>query len=231
RGCYPIQWFRVHLRSDSFFSNPFPCLAPNSVCPGDHRATNNGSGLRLAAAEAPSPWPPQFPALPPKQPFLLCMSSSSIQEEEEALVSGRGNLLPCSSSGAPSTVVTKEQEVDSSSEEASSEPALLSYKDDPNFRGCRGCGWDELERGCNGEAYRPCPGFVASGGRYRRQGQSMDDVASGRGKSLQPKPKVTNKQSGSGPKNCSLDNGRTSMLFMVAKKFWLPASALVDVSN
>ncbi|CAO2186358.1 unnamed protein product [Urochloa humidicola] len=169
------------------------------------------------------------------------------KKKKKHLVSGRGNLLPCSSSGAPSTVVIKEQEVDSSSEEASSEPALLSYKDDPNFRGC---GRDELERGCNGEgriqggiaavpgfgwwpikAYRPCPGFVASGGRYRRQGQSMDDVASGRGKSLQPKPKVTNKQSGSGPKNCSLDNGRTSMLFMVAKKFWLPASALVDVSN
>lgn len=57
-----------------------------------------------------------------------------------------------------------------------------------------------MERGCNGEgriqggiatvpgfgwwpikAYRPCPGFVASGGRYRRRGQSMDEVAFGRG--------------------------------------------------
>ncbi|PWA64551.1 lin-54 family [Artemisia annua] len=53
-----------------------------------------------------------------------------------------------------------------------------------------------VERGCNGEgrmqggiatvpgfgwwpikAYRPCPSFVATGGRYRRQGQSMDEVA------------------------------------------------------
>ncbi|KAG0535738.1 hypothetical protein BDA96_03G005000 [Sorghum bicolor] len=118
---------------------------------------------------------------------------------------GRGNLLLCRASGASSSsVVTKEQEgaaSDPSSEEGYSEPQIYSYKDDPNFRGCKGCGRDELERGCNGEgriqggiaavpgfgwwpikAYRPCPGFVASGGRYRRQGQSMDDVASGRGK-------------------------------------------------
>ncbi|CAO2205026.1 unnamed protein product [Urochloa humidicola] len=125
------------------------------------------------------------------------------------LVPGRGNLLLCNSSSASSSVVTKDQEVDSSSEEASSEPALLSYKDDPNFRGC---GRDELERGCNGEgriqggiaavpgfgwwpikAYRPCPGFVSSGGRYRRQGQSMDDVASGRGKKVSPAKTKSNK--------------------------------------
>lgn len=106
-------------------------------------------------------------------------------------------------------MVAKEQEeaVAAPSEEGY-EPALLSYKDDPNFRGCRGCGREELERGCNGEgriqggiaavpgfgwwpikAYRPCPGFVASGGRYRRQGQSMDDVASGRGKKVSPAKK------------------------------------------
>ncbi|XP_054824444.1 uncharacterized protein LOC129322264 [Prosopis cineraria] len=66
--------------------------------------------------------------------------------------------------------------------------------------GCRTCGREEIEKGCNGEgriqggiatvpgfgwwpikAYRPCPGFVASGGRYRRRGQSMDEVAFGRG--------------------------------------------------
>lgn len=62
-----------------------------------------------------------------------------------------------------------------------------------------------MEKGCNGEgriqggiatvpgfgwwpikAYRPCPGFVASGGRYRRQGQSMDEVAFGRGPTSPP---------------------------------------------
>ncbi|PUZ58858.1 hypothetical protein GQ55_5G541200 [Panicum hallii var. hallii] len=115
-------------------------------------------------------------------------------------------LLCCASSGATSSVVAKEQEEAATApSEEGSEPSLLSYKDDPNFRGCRGCGRDELERGCNGEgriqggiaavpgfgwwpikAYRPCPGFVASGGRYRRQGQSMDDVASGRGKKVSP---------------------------------------------
>ena len=66
--------------------------------------------------------------------------------------------------------------------------------------GCKACGREEIERGCNGEgriqggiatvpgfgwwpikAYRPCPEFLASGGRYRRQGQSMDEVAFGRG--------------------------------------------------
>ncbi|XP_024995172.1 uncharacterized protein LOC112528387 [Cynara cardunculus var. scolymus] len=64
------------------------------------------------------------------------------------------------------------------------------------FGGCKACGKPEIERGCNGEgriqggiatvpgfgwwpikAYRPCPDFVATGGRYRRQGQSMDEVA------------------------------------------------------
>ncbi|XP_014509718.1 uncharacterized protein LOC106768868 isoform X2 [Vigna radiata var. radiata] len=67
--------------------------------------------------------------------------------------------------------------------------------------GCKACGREEIEKGCNGEgriqggiatvpgfgwwpikAYRPCPAFVASGGRYRRQGQSMDEVVSGSGK-------------------------------------------------
>lgn len=67
------------------------------------------------------------------------------------------------------------------------------------YRGCKACGREEVERGCNGEgriqggiatvpgfgwwpikAYRPCPGFVASGGRYRRRGQTMDEVAFGR---------------------------------------------------
>ncbi|KAF5729758.1 hypothetical protein HS088_TW20G00122 [Tripterygium wilfordii] len=67
------------------------------------------------------------------------------------------------------------------------------------LRGCKACGREEIEKGCNGEgriqggiatvagfgwwpikAYRPCPGLVASGGRYRRRGQSMDEVGFGR---------------------------------------------------
>ena len=39
-----------------------------------------------------------------------------------------------------------------------------------------GFGWWPIK------AYRPCPGFVASGGRYKRRGQSMDEVTSGGGR-------------------------------------------------
>ena len=65
--------------------------------------------------------------------------------------------------------------------------------------GCEACGNREMERGCNGEgrimggigsvpgfgwwpikAYRPCPSFLRSGGRYRRSGQSLDEIAFGR---------------------------------------------------
>lgn len=75
-----------------------------------------------------------------------------------------------------------------------------------------------MEKGCNGEgriqggiatvpgfgwwpikAYRPCPGFVASGGRYRRQGQSMDEVASGRGRT----PSLATPTADSDPRYCS----------------------------
>ncbi|KAL3609777.1 hypothetical protein D5086_000797 [Populus alba] len=76
---------------------------------------------------------------------------------------------------------------------------VLDGEVDQQIIGCKGCGREEIEKGCNGEgriqggiatvpgfgwwpikAYRPCPGFLASGGRYRRQGQSMDEVAFGR---------------------------------------------------
>ncbi len=64
---------------------------------------------------------------------------------------------------------------------------------------CQGCGKEEMVGGCNGEgrikgglgavpgfgwfpikAYRPCPAFVDAGGKYRRQGQSLEEVAFGR---------------------------------------------------
>lgn len=163
----------------------------------------------MAAAAAAAPvWllqqlPPHKNSLPSKNshPSSACPPSPLCKKKSAA--PGRGKLLLCTcaaaSSSSSSSVVTKGQEAAVADD--ASEPAFLNYKDDPNFRGCRGCGRDELERGCNGEgriqggiaavpgfgwwpikAYRPCPGFVASGGRYRRQGQSMDDVASGRGK-------------------------------------------------
>ncbi|KAI3860327.1 hypothetical protein MKX03_031008 [Papaver bracteatum] len=83
-------------------------------------------------------------------------------------------------------------------EEDKPEPSTEDFENLP-FRGCKACGREQVEKGCNGEgrvqggiatvpgfgwwpikAYRPCPGFVASGGRYRRRGQSMDEVAWGR---------------------------------------------------
>ncbi|XP_020096783.1 uncharacterized protein LOC109715949 [Ananas comosus] len=106
------------------------------------------------------------------------------------------------------SIVTKEEEEEEEEEEAEddgvsppeAESSVLSL-DDPQFRGCKACGRQEIEKGCNGEgriqggmatvpgfgwwpikAFRPCPGFLASGGRYRRRGQSMDEVAFGRGK-------------------------------------------------
>ncbi|KAF0917549.1 hypothetical protein E2562_020926 [Oryza meyeriana var. granulata] len=150
----------------------------------------------------------QLPAPPATAAALHSYGSSSSSLICKKNSQARGSLL-CRSTSSSSSVVTKEQKAvaaASSQEEevaAVPEPEFVSYRDVPNFRGCRGCGREEVERGCNGEgriqggiatvpgfswwpikAYRPCPGFVASGGRYRRQGQSMDDVASGRGKKL-----------------------------------------------
>ncbi|XP_008451929.2 uncharacterized protein LOC103493082 isoform X1 [Cucumis melo] len=107
-------------------------------------------------------------------------------------------FLSSSSSSSSASVV--DEEINSSSPDQLS---LQSESDPENssFRGCKACGKEEIERGCNGEgriqggiatvpgfgwwpikAYRPCPGFVASGGRYKRRGQSMDEVTSGGGR-------------------------------------------------
>ncbi|OSX79898.1 hypothetical protein BU14_0070s0073 [Porphyra umbilicalis] len=62
---------------------------------------------------------------------------------------------------------------------------------------CRTCGRATVARGCDGagrvtgglgavlpfwpiKAYRPCPDFVAVGGKYTRKGQSLDEIAFGR---------------------------------------------------
>ncbi|RDX85468.1 hypothetical protein CR513_33343 [Mucuna pruriens] len=91
--------------------------------------------------------------------------------------------------------------------------------------GCKACGREEIEKGCNGagrvqggiatvpgfgwwpiKAYRPCPAFVASGGRYRRQGQSMDEVAFGRGSPSATDSNTSNKKEG--PKKVKRRNGK-----------------------
>uniref|UniRef100_A0A7N0R9P4 Uncharacterized protein n=1 Tax=Kalanchoe fedtschenkoi TaxID=63787 RepID=A0A7N0R9P4_KALFE len=106
-------------------------------------------------------------------------------------------LCIASSSPPPASSATDEltAQSDSSTQERSFPPGS-----------CQACGKPEKERGCNGEgriqggiatvpgfgwwpikAYRPCPGFVESGGRYKRFGQSMDDVVSGRGRPVEVK--------------------------------------------
>ncbi|XVF12945.1 hypothetical protein REPUB_Repub08aG0163900 [Reevesia pubescens] len=109
--------------------------------------------------------------------------------------------VPLSTAASSSTTSTAEEEPPASPDgiPVQSKPASIAVEEPP-FRGCKACGREELERGCNGEgriqggiatvpgfgwwpikAYRPCPALVASGGRYMRRGQSMDEVASGRG--------------------------------------------------
>ncbi|TKY60740.1 hypothetical protein E2542_SST17839 [Spatholobus suberectus] len=117
----------------------------------------------------------------PTYPSLSYSSSSSFKL-----------TVPLCSPSPPTSVI--EEGPSPSSDE-------LSVADYSEFTsGCKACGREEMEKGCNGEgriqggiatvpgfgwwpikAYRPCPAFVASGGRYRRQGQSMDEVAFGRG--------------------------------------------------
>ncbi|KAJ0427559.1 hypothetical protein HanHA300_Chr17g0636541 [Helianthus annuus] len=99
-------------------------------------------------------------------------------------------ILLRASSTTPTVDKQEEEEEDNTSSDQSQPINSIP------IGGCQGCGKAEMERGCNGEgriqggiatvpgfgwwpikAYRPCPGFVATGGRYRRQGQSMDEVA------------------------------------------------------
>ncbi|KAL5719088.1 hypothetical protein ACHQM5_011913 [Ranunculus cassubicifolius] len=105
----------------------------------------------------------------------------------------KSKLTPlCSTPSSSSSSVVEEKttsQPETSNEDANKLP----------FRGCKACGREEIAKGCNGEgriqggiatvpgfgwwpikAFRPCPGLVESGGRYRRRGQSMDEVAWGR---------------------------------------------------
>ncbi|MED6131997.1 hypothetical protein PIB30_015365 [Stylosanthes scabra] len=108
--------------------------------------------------------------------------------------SSKSFVALCTPSPTSSPVI--EDDPSSSSSSIQNKSALVNG----DGGGCKACGRQEIEKGCNGEgrmqggiatvpgfgwwpikAYRPCPGFVASGGRYRRYGQSMDEVAFGRG--------------------------------------------------
>ncbi|KMT11889.1 hypothetical protein BVRB_5g098570 [Beta vulgaris subsp. vulgaris] len=118
-------------------------------------------------------------------PKFLQLTTSQQQHKKVA------SFVFLSSSNSSSVV---EDQQDSSS-------VVQSVNNDNNFSGCKACGREQIEGGCNGEgriqggiatfpglgwwpikAYRPCPGFLASGGNYRRRGQSMDEVAFGGGR-------------------------------------------------
>nr|XP_043640295.1 uncharacterized protein LOC122611340 [Erigeron canadensis] len=112
-------------------------------------------------------------------------------------VTARSSLILIrASSSSPSTVDKQEKDDDDEQQESSSSDTFTQPINSIPLGGCKSCGKAEIERGCNGEgriqggiatvpgfgwwpikAYRPCPGFIATGGRYRRQGQSMDEVA------------------------------------------------------
>ncbi|CAN1299910.1 hypothetical protein LINPERPRIM_LOCUS24370 [Linum perenne] len=105
-------------------------------------------------------------------------------------------FIPLSSSSSSNSVLETDGDLPPQSETPVQDSATKPF----SLSGCKACGKEEIEKGCNGEgrmqggiatvpgfgwwpikAYRPCPGFVASGGRYYRQGQSMDEVVSGGG--------------------------------------------------
>lgn len=139
----------------------------------------------------------------PYQPYSVSQRSyngQTLSFTRSSLIINHIPLFSSSSSSSSSSVVVEEEEEES----PSPSPDGLATQDPDNAfpptRGCKACGREVLEKGCNGEgriqggiatvpgfgwwpikAYRPCPGFVASGGRYRRRGQSMDEVAFGRG--------------------------------------------------
>ncbi|XP_010325350.1 uncharacterized protein [Solanum lycopersicum] len=141
-------------------------------------ATGGSSSVFLSVPKLPSQ---KLQILSHKQVFFtnkkwstlpfLCSSSTPLVEEENG---STDDVLPASINEESSSVLP---------------PGA-----------CKGCGRLEIESGCNGEgriqggiatipgfgwwpikAYRPCPAFVASGGRYKRFGQSMDEVVSGKG--------------------------------------------------
>ncbi|GAA0168775.1 hypothetical protein LIER_23415 [Lithospermum erythrorhizon] len=153
---------------------------------------------------SPSP-PPQKSLLVSTRPLNLIFKdktcsklsiSSHIRNSSRTVIH-----IPCSSTSSTPTIEEDKQVVESSELDElplDSEQDFISSLS--SMGGCKACGRAEIERGCNGEgriqggiatvpgfgwwpikAYRPCPGFTASGGRYRRTGQSMDEVVSGRG--------------------------------------------------
>ncbi|XP_076885165.1 uncharacterized protein LOC143534596 [Bidens hawaiensis] len=134
----------------------------------------------------------------PIKPHHHPISTPSFSWQQLTVTKSPRIFILRASSSTP-TVDNKQQEEEEESEDKSSTTTSDNQSQPISsipIGGCKGCGKAEMEKGCNGEgriqggiatvpgfgwwpikAYRPCPGFVATGGRYRRQGQSMDEVA------------------------------------------------------
>ncbi|KAL3599188.1 hypothetical protein D5086_007106 [Populus alba] len=140
--------------------------------------------------------PTPHQSLCPRRSFTNCNSRFHSSTITLIQYPSKSNIIPLSSSSSSSSTSVVE---DGPPPPSDALPATDDVDKLP-LSGCKSCGREEIEKGCNGEgriqggiatvpgfgwwpikAYRPCPGFLASGGRYRRQGQSMDEVAFGRG--------------------------------------------------
>ncbi|XP_074584127.1 uncharacterized protein LOC141840126 [Curcuma longa] len=130
----------------------------------------------------------------------ILLSSSPTSFSSSSFIEAATNPILSEGETEPAAGAVAEQE-------DSSKTLLAPATEDPLFKGCKSCGREVIEKGCNGEgriqggigtvpgfgwwpikAFRPCPGFVATGGRYTRKGQSMDEVAFGRGGKRRPRP-------------------------------------------
>ncbi|XP_020688957.1 uncharacterized protein LOC110104272 isoform X1 [Dendrobium catenatum] len=139
---------------------------------------------------------PSLPPLPFQQPSPCHSLAKNVVKSRS-----RNIFVSCCSSSLRDPVPIMAQDSSSSFEDTLFTELVAADGIDgsPNFRGCKTCGREEIVKRCNGEgriqggiatirgfgwwpikAFKPCPGFVASGGRYRRHGQSLDEVAFGR---------------------------------------------------
>ncbi|KAL2547607.1 uncharacterized protein Fot_09137 [Forsythia ovata] len=170
-------------------------------------ATGRGCNATfISLSVPPPPASHKFPIIPKQLVYTNKCSSFCVSIGRTQISSPTPIHTPrssSSSSSSSSTPVVVEEEETGSSPTGDNFPVQSESARDsdslPSIRGCKACGREEIQSGCNGEgriqggiatvpgfgwwpikAYRPCPAFVASGGRYRRTGQSMDEVASGR---------------------------------------------------
>ncbi|KAL9386911.1 hypothetical protein Peur_020035 [Populus x canadensis] len=160
-----------------------------------HKHTLTGEGERMAITLFSVPTLHQ--SLCTRRSFPNCNSRFHSSTTTLIQYPSKSNIIPLSSSSSSSSITSVVE--DGPPPPSDALPATDDVDKLP-LSGCKGCGREEIEKGCNGEgriqggiatvpgfgwwpikAYRPCPGFLASGGRYRRQGQSMDEVAFGRG--------------------------------------------------